>query len=217
LVLEPNVDTVRQGLIGDCHLISSMDAISVTDPEHWKSHVQDHGDTATVTLYDDGQPVPVTVEKSIPANSVGDPVGATSADGSTYGPLVEKAYASEFAGNDYGELDKGGYPHEALEALTGRPGYADSPANLGLDQVRQLVDEGPVVAGSRATGDLTPEVSSERGWESGQLPIPDGPHAYAVTGIDSDGTVHLHNPWGDNHLDIGWDQFDRHFDYIGWS
>jgi hypothetical protein len=193
-----------------------MDAISGSDPHHWENHVTDHGDGATVTFYRDGKPVPVDVEKSVPVGPEGTPAGATTSDGSTFGPLVEKAYAKEFTFNQYERLDAGVWPHETLEAMTGLPGHTATAA-IGVDRIRELLADGrPVCAGSRPWDSLSEKARAERGYGPGGLPIPDGAHAYTITKVDEEGNVSLHNPWGHSHVQVSKQQFARQFFYVGW-
>lgn len=214
---KPTLSSAEQNDIQDCHLIAAMDAVSYAEPERWSEIVHDQGDTVTVDLNRDGRVTPVTVDKTVLVDDFGDPVGASSDDHTTMAPLVEKAYATEFADNSYAELDKGGLPHEALESLTGRPGHWSSPSELGRENVRALVDDGhPVCAGSRPSSELS---ESDRRYrkDDPNMKLPEGAHAYVVTGVDDSGQVQLHNPWGMRHASMSWDKFERQFDYVGWT
>ena len=213
----PTVDSARQRNVGDCYLVAAVDSVSRAEPERWSEIVHDEGDTVTVDFTKNGQVTPVTVAKTALVDGNGELYGAVSDDGTTMVPLVEKAYAKEFANNSYVELDEGGWPHESLEAITGRPGRESSPEQLGPDGLRELVDGGhPVCAGSRADGDLSPADLQDRLDNEDSMP-PSDPHAYVVTGVDQSGQVHLHNPWGENHVTLPWNKFERQYFYVGWS
>jgi hypothetical protein len=70
-------DDVRQGAIGDCWLVASMAALAQQRPDLVEDMIRlnDNG-TYTVTLYDDGRPVQVTVTPDFPLLN-GRPVFAT--------------------------------------------------------------------------------------------------------------------------------------------
>ena len=215
----PNVDTVHQGILGDCWAISAVNAVSHAEPGVWENRIHDNGDSVTVDLYDNGQLSPVTVDKTLPVDVKGNLVAARDTDHSTFGSFVEKALAVKLGNGSYKGI-VGGFPHRAMETLTGRRGQDASPDKVGPDQLKTLVDgHHPVCAGSVSDRRLDAATLAERhGPNGGDLDlIPrQSEHTYTVTSIGDDGRVELRNPWGYNHLSLSWDQFKRNFDYVGW-
>ena len=108
--------------------------------------------------------------------------------------VIEKAYAK--LKDSYNAMAKGGYPHDAMEALTGKPATSvelDS-RKYSFEQLWSDVAAGKVVLLSSKAG--IPEEGT-----------PDNPyglhekHAYiatdVTTGPDGKPMVVLHNPWND--------------------
>jgi hypothetical protein len=222
----PTVETLVQGGgIGDCYLVATANALSHADPQRWKEIIVDHGESATVRLFVEdknafvfsGEWRQVEVTKSYPADATNNPIGAEAMDGSALGALLEKAYCQVFCSNELAKLD-GGFPHEVLQALTGQEGHWSPPKDLGQNLFGQLVDsKRPVCVGSYAQDDLDPNTQAERmNKNSPAWGLPDR-HVYTVTSIDSEGLIHLRNPWQEDHAVLDWNTFQRHFSYIGWA
>jgi hypothetical protein len=176
-------------------------------------------DSAATDPYENGQPVPVTVDKTNPVDVSGRYVAARDID-DTPRPPLEKAVAAKFGGGTYEGLNVPYFPHEAMEILTGRKGEWKSPANMTPNEVRELIGNGhPVCADSISDNRLSEEARLERrGPNGGNLAkIPKlAPHSYTVRSVGEDGQIELHNPHGYDHLNLTWEQFVQHFDYVGW-
>ena len=164
------------------------------DPDFIRENMRENDDgTWTVTLYDDGEPVEITVEPSFPEGGAGGP------DGANWISIYEKA-AAEYYGGDYSELD-GGYSSDAFEMVTGREAQRSGEGNFGSLQNR--LDEGPVAVGTQ-NNDV-----GERGWQFWESELDDDSivpnHAYIVEEIipadhprngRDEPVVMLTNPWG---------------------
>jgi hypothetical protein len=218
---EPLVDPsdLDQGMIGDCWLIASIGAIANTNPEVIERMIRanDNG-TYTVTLYDDGDAVEVTVTPDLPTVQ-GDPLFADNPATSDAGDgtyelwphLVEKAAAQYYG--DYEDLE-GDWPSKALELLSGRDTHTYEDDWFGLDDVDPpsvsdldaLLDDGGAVLVSTAHDNRTSL------YDDGT--IVQG-HAYYVQQVDPDeGTVTIVNPWGlDSYppITMTYDEFEASF------
>lgn len=188
---------LAQGQIGDCWLIASMAALANGDPAQIQHIIhQNPNGTYTVTLYDDGHAVEVTVTPDIPTVD-GDPVFA---DDSAVGPdgvyelwpqILEKA-AAQYYGN-YADLE-GDWPSKALQLFTGKDVDTydsdwfglDDPDPPSLTSLNKVLDNGGAVLVS------TDNKNRNKLYKAGS--IVQG-HAYYVLGI-SNGMVELANPWG---------------------
>lgn len=193
-----DISTVRQGQLGDCSLIASIDAVAHRDPARIADlvKVQKNGDV--VVSAGSGEAMSARLPHvENPAerwqNEAGDHF-AHSKDGSTLGPFLEKAYARDIGG--YDKLGEGIWPKDALRYLSGNPAVQESTATMSEDRLRRVL--GPECA--------TVAHAPERGDDDALAPLADdyevvteGHHAYAVRGTDADGGVLLHNPWGTRH------------------
>lgn len=187
-------DQIDQGTLGDCWFLAGVGAIANDDPDFIREHMTENADgTWTVTLYDDGEPVEITVEPTFPRGGAGGP------DGVTWISIYEKA-AAEYFGGDYEALD-GGYSSEAFEMVTGRE--AEKTGEGDFDSLRDELADGPVVVGTE-NNDI-----GERGWRVWESEIDDDSivpnHAYIVEEIipanhprnaSDEPVVVLTNPWG---------------------
>lgn len=210
--IEP--DDIRQGGLGDCWLISSLRGIagSPEGAQLLAENIEDNGDgTYDVTLYDDGEPVVVTVTGEIPVDADGNPVYAGNDGGPTelWPMLFEKAMAQQFGGA-YEDLDAD-WPARAMEALTGHDvetydeGFLpwdgkDFPDAQSLHD--RLEDGGVLVASTNGDG----EKASDGDLVSN--------HAYTVTDVDPDtGRVTVQNPWGSGYppITMSHAEFEKRF------
>ncbi|KRA24635.1 hypothetical protein ASD65_09605 [Microbacterium sp. Root61] len=189
-----NPTQINQGAVGDCWLLASMGSVAGFDPDFIRDHMWQNPDgTWTVKMYNDGEPVYIQVEPTVPENGVKDSDG-----GDSWASIYEKA-AAEYFGGSYADID-GDWPDRALEAITGQPSQ-----NLGeasFDDIEQALDDGPVV--------VTTENKDKRLWFFGDVVddqdriVPN--HAYMVrdvfTMIEEDGSsqryIEVTNPWGPN-------------------
>jgi hypothetical protein len=218
---EPAVDPtdLNQGMIGDCWLIASIGAIAQAHPDLVEQNVRanDNG-TYTVTLYDDGEAVEVTVTPDLPTVD-GDPLfvdnpGSSDAGEDTYElwpHLIEKAAAQYYG--DYADLE-GDWPSKALELLSGQDTSTYDSDFFGMDDpdppsassLADLMDSGGAVLVSTASENRTSL------YDDGTLVQG---HAYYVQSVDPDaGTVTIVNPWGlESHppITMDYDDFEQSF------
>jgi hypothetical protein len=176
-------DDVRQWQIGDCYLLASLAALASTPQgrARLENMIVENRDEAghvlsyTVNLH----PRPVRVDTSVPAGALG-----VAKNGQIWPAIIEKAYAK--AKDSYANIH-GGWPHDALLALTG-----SIAAVLDPDKASTL----RIVESRLASGQ--PVVFSTK---SPPLPLGlVGPHAYFATAIETneknEKVVVLRNPWG---------------------
>ncbi len=183
---EPSAHEPRQGMLGDCFLLSTLSAIAARDPKRIKELVRENDDgTYTVTFATRS----ITVDDVLHVRANGQPLYAASAK-SQWAAIVEKAYA---------EL-KGGYP-----ALNGGEA-ADVLRELG-SATRELVhnelksDDLWTALQSASAAVFSTFQSSRLYANSGIQPQ----HAYAVIGTrEAAGKryVTVRNPWGEGEPDL---------------
>ncbi|MEM7534851.1 MAG: C2 family cysteine protease, partial [Chloroflexota bacterium] len=125
----PTSDEAKQGLLGDCFLISAVATIVAQNATHITNMMIDHGNRVTVRFYENGKPVYIVVDKNTTefVSTVGggpapyQTAGGTSLDspyaqGPLWIQLLEKAYAI-FKRQTYQELNNGGRSHYAFEEI----------------------------------------------------------------------------------------------------
>jgi uncharacterized protein YukE len=190
---------IRQGQIGDCWLLAGIGSVAQTLEREGKldeflaEHMRPVGDPPThwvVTLYEDGEPVDVTVE----AKSVDG--GVRGADGQPNWLSIYERAAAEHRGGSYDDID-GGYSSDAMELMTGKS--ADKDGELDLEEIEDKLGEGEAVSvGSQDTKDE----DFDWFWESDEVSRTDvvPNHAYMVVDVktndDGEKVVVLANPWG---------------------
>jgi hypothetical protein len=198
----PTADQLSQGEVGDCWFLSSINAELQQNPNFIQQHVKDNGNgTYTVTFYQKGKPVQVTVDGTVPTDSNGTrlPLTHGDPDWGTGGPLwatiYEKAYAQLNGG--YHNID-GGYGSTGMSDLTGKKSTKVSPDFAPLSIVADQLSGGhPVTVGtnSHSTGMLW--------WKKNDEYVDDNKlvtsHEYAVVSVNASAnppTITLRNPWG---------------------
>lgn len=193
-----DIGTVRQGQLGDCSLIASIDAVAHRDPDRVAGLVKVGEGGEVVVSAGSGEPMSGALpHQEDPAkrwaNEAGD-VYANSADGSTLGPFIEKAYARDIGG--YDRLDQGVWPRDALRYVSGRPAVQEATADMSDARLEHVLGpECAAVAHAPERGDDDPLAPLADDYEV----VTEGHHAYAVRGTDDTGRVMLHNPWGIRH------------------
>ncbi|MFN8417819.1 MAG: C2 family cysteine protease [Anaerolineae bacterium] len=225
-------DDVKQGMMGDCYVLSSLAAVAQQQPELIRGMIHDNGDgTYTAQLYDgaggsrqsyvlDNQ-LPVTISQN---SSIHAQFGDTASDGKKemWVPLLEKAVADHKSGGggfdvkDYVNIGEGGYPKDVLPMLTGNPNsYAGSAGGIKFeDLASKFKNSEAIVVGTLAGNN--PNLSKLPLYQSGQLVAS---HAYYVVGVDEvNKTVTIRNPWGWDNTDprmtaitIPYDEMDDYF------
>ncbi|TDC50817.1 hypothetical protein E1212_13785 [Jiangella ureilytica] len=202
-----DVRFARQGGISDCHLVAALGAVADRAPELLPRATA--GDD--VVLVDvPGRRYRLRATLPVDGGS-GRLAYAHSPDHSTLVPYVEKAFAV-YAGG-YPVLGEGGLPVEALHWITGRPCWLLRLPRAPDEALTALItSRRPAVACSRPFDDDPADAALAVRY--GLSPVG---HAYAVCGLDPEGRVLLHNPWGLRHpepLPLG--LFRRLFTRIDW-
>src|SRR4029453_6570724 len=132
---------INQGQIGDCWLLAGIGSVAQALEREGKldefleEHMRPVGDPPThwvVTLYEDGEPVEVTVE----AKSVDG--GVRGADGQPNWLSIYERAAAEHRGGSYEDID-GGFSNEAMELMTGQS--ADKDGELDLDEIEEKLSD----------------------------------------------------------------------------
>lgn len=100
---------VQQRALGDCYFLAALASVAQQHPEVIWDAIKDNGDgTYTVTFYQDGKPVQITVDNEFPVredsngNPTAQPVYANtgSSPQELWPMIMEKAYA-QLDGNSY--------------------------------------------------------------------------------------------------------------------
>ena len=188
----PSINDITQGNIGDCSLLSALQAVVETAPDFIKSMiVQNPNDTYSVRFFKDGVPHWVTVDGNTYSS------GTNSAT-SSWAAIVERAnvgfeatYLNEV--NDYSSLP-GGY--EKLGEITG-DAYTTFRAVYTTEEKWNTTDFDLL-----KTAVLNGQPVQFSSWDSsqnavtGQTNLVDG-HAFAIIGFDDvTNDFILANPWG---------------------
>jgi len=210
----------RQGYLGDCWLIASVNAVVGQRPDWPAETVSDNGDgTATVRLLESA-PGPggerwrerlSRTSFDLPSVDGATPVLARHDGGDLWPSLVEKACAGRDR-RGYESLD-GGAAVQALPVLTGAPAEHVDTGHVQdvVPWLGSLQDEGrPVVAGSLFQHQLIADPSLEALRQDANVYAA---HEYTVRSADvQNDTGSLHNPWGFDHpRQLSGDEFQRLF------
>lgn len=213
---------VAQGRLGDCWFQVALMAVAQADPSVIEQAITSNPNgTYTVRLYEDGEPVDVTVTPEMVLMPDGSPAFSTAglrildgekAVGHELWPLVmEKALAVHW-GNDYAELE-GNHPSVAFELLTGTPAQmarADSGTFSGQDLARVLEGGGLVAVGTHGDRDGLPDIYDRAAEEGGLV----NQHAYVLTSADTEaGTLTFVNPWSWDlpHVTVTYAEYEQYF------
>lgn len=216
--IDPN--DVKQGYIGDCYFMAAIAAVARANPDALKKLIKTNSDgTYDVTLYVhdkwlsvDRKPTVIKkIKPTFPLDASGKPNYAGLGDKELWVMLLEKAYAKHKGG--YDELDQGGDPEDAIEALGGKDADSYSLSSMSeteiLDKIKlALKEKRPIVAASKKVdknNKKTMEVVDKYHFV--------GNHAYSVQGVTGD-KIELDNPWGRNDVTLPVSIFKKHFDDI---
>jgi len=224
--IHPN--DVSQGALGDCYFVASLAAVAKQNPGLIRRAIRDNGDgTYTVTLYKKTggflgfgghyEPVEITVTGEFPKGeyyskeakqwvAVTPHVG--TGDKELWPLIFEKAYGQLIAGDGrmpqvYKELNEGGFPQDALTALTGKSSETHSPDHYTLQELVDFHQKGYALV-----------LSSKDKYRNGTLVQN---HAYWIESINMEsGVVIVRNPWGYdnsklNRIEIPFDELDDNF------
>lgn len=143
----PSMEDINQGGVGDCWFLAAMGAELKHNPNFVQQHLRNNGNgTYTVTLYQDGKPVQVTVDGSVPTDNNGNGMPFVHGDpnwgtgGPTWPAIYEKAFAQLHG--SYKGIDSGGYGSEEMSLLTGRKSAKLDPSMIPLQAVADQLAHG---------------------------------------------------------------------------
>lgn len=218
---------VIQGDLGNCYFLASIAAIARTNPEIIQKAIKDNGDgTYTVTFYENGKPVQVTVDNVFPTKGdrfiTAKPAESIEENGK-YKPemwvmILEKAWAKYKGKGEYDKTSGGSLKSEvglvgqmdgslgrtsAMSFLTGKKTRSINPKEYADEEImnyieKQLNQKNAITATTNLLSQ-NPEKNIV------------GAHVYAVVGVDKEKkTVRLYNPHG-NYVDLSIQDFKKHF------
>lgn len=191
---------LQQGGDGDCWFLSSLAAIAERDPTFFQNHIKQNPDgTYTATFYDDnGNPVPITVDNTLPEDGNGNLLYAKTPDNVLWVAIYEKAYtifrSQNGSGHAYDTYDdiNGGWGGTGLHDLTGADSVSTQTKDSSLAAVAADLQKGQAIV----TGTFPAPPNAEFLDPNQQIV---GSHAYSVESVDLKAhppTITLLNPWG---------------------
>ncbi|OIV39372.1 hypothetical protein BIV57_00565 [Mangrovactinospora gilvigrisea] len=188
----------------DCWALAGVGAVAQTDPTFLQQHIHtnDNG-SYTVTLYQGGHPVQVTVDGQLPENGDGTLYDYPGVSGQRvlWPAIYEKALAQLHGG--YPQL-KASTGAAGLESASGSAARTRSPGDVSLAHLQDLLDRGhAITTGSVRDPSTFTSVLNALGLEDLPHTMDGGriarSHGYIVTGVHADGhppIVTMINPWG---------------------
>jgi len=222
----PTANDIKQDVFGDCYFVATLGAVAQENPKIIKEAIyyDPNSQQFRVRLYDmKGHVKYLWVTQTELQDNVnrqgGSYVDNTGVYERTWPAVIETAYAKLFdtnpqdgLGEGYSKIIKGGWPSDAMMAITGNAGTQvtyhyyltlgtyGSVALLGAKVSTSLQQHKGVTLWS------VPEVDSRSLWQKlSGAPIPqDGlvdNHVYTVVSMALNGTdwnVTVRNPWGTN-------------------
>lgn len=193
-------DDVTQRGVGDCYFLSAVASVAASEPDALARLITPvgHGQYE-VRFYEQTrggpQEVKVRVDGALPQDGHGLVYGGSRTQRELWVGLVEKAFAQWKGG--YEVINQGGWPADALYALTGRASDSvDDLQHARASRVWSLLTEAtkahhPMTAGTWSQEDFKRDYA--------KVGLVDG-HAYSVLGVSEKNgqqTVTLRNPWGE--------------------
>lgn len=203
-----DIADINQDQWGDCYLDADMIAMVHKGPSFISNMIhQNANGTQTVKLYEDaktGAPVTwattsfkavseVVSDNFTPGSTDWEPSQDLTASGLKviWPQVIEQAYAQLMGG--IGNIDNGGDPGLAMEALTGQKTYQVQPTTFNINELSRLINENCTITFT------TPPSFATAGLTNGLLPD----HCYTYTGCEgwetaggANTTLNLANPWG---------------------
>lgn len=225
------LDDLHQGMLGDCYYLASLGALVRSDPDFLSDHVRPNANGAyTVTLYEDGKPVEVTVTPEVPwtassDGSPGSPAYSHDDDGTgwngdrTLFQIYEKAMAQSHGelapepGAGYGGMN-GGNASNYLPTLTGQDADWKGADDVSPGDMQSAVEgQRPVVVSTLGEDDA----EGKDLYDPKRVPHLIAGHAYYVDSVNTSTdppTVTVVNPWGresgsDGTVTLTWEQFQQ--------
>ena len=220
-------EDIYQGQFGDCWFIASMTATAQKNPEFLREGIKENPNgTISVRIWDkDGNQRWVTMNKELPLDGNGEPVGARG-DGSTWPAYYEKAFAIVYEGDDggapdgkeddprYDRTEQGTYGALEWDFNEQAPPYLTGNESDGIDteydDVKESFDSGhPVIVSTGSGRDDVPD-----NWSQQQKDAYVNRHVYYVKEFTPDGKIILGNPWGPDSatVTVTKDEFEDLFD-----
>jgi hypothetical protein len=193
---------MRQGSIGDCWFLTSVQAVVKANPGFLPHHMrQNPNGTVTVIFFhsDDRRPCPITVPPDLPVRN-GKLFGASGhTNDPAYAELWPAYYEKAFAHwkGGYESID-GGLGDRALRAITGRPVEELDPESPHLIfEIHDRIQRGyAMVVGTVGESDRHKILD-------GRLV---GRHEYFIKEVNPGaGQIALGNPWGDRSSRTEWE------------
>jgi len=136
---------IKQGEVGDCYLMSALISLTKDNQALIRNMIVPQGDKFIVTLFEEGIPVKVEVDKQLIVRKIKgyeDSTPAAEVIDDIWVPIIEKAYAkllgshSEDEGGDLMKIE-GGTSAEALKVLLGNK--VKTPDSIYLNQAGEVV------------------------------------------------------------------------------
>ena len=204
---------INQGDMGDCWVLSGLGAIAMANPQLLQSHIRANANgTYTVTLYQNGKPVEITVTDTVPYSPKAGwdyPYAHDLNGNDQWAMIYEKAYAELKGGY---QTIEGGFGDISMSALTGQPGNRTSPGQISLTQIDNLRAQGYAFTAGTNPGNNDRE-------DGGQLV---GSHEYMVEAVNTTNqTITLLNPWGaqgaaPHTVTLSWQDFQTYFGTVSY-
>jgi len=220
----PSANDIKQDAFGDCYFVATLGAVARENPKMIRDAIsyEPSSQEFRVRLYDlKGQVQNISVTQTELEDNIkrhgGSYVDNTGKYERTWPAVIETAYAKMFdrdpkdgLGEGYSKIISGGYPADAMMAVTGNSGTqfayhyylllgtAGSVAVLGAKVSAALQAHKSVTLWS------VPETRTLWQWLTGAPAAQDGlvdNHVYTVMSLAQQGTdwnVTVRNPWGTN-------------------
>jgi hypothetical protein len=202
-----SINDVNQGAVGDCYFMATLGALAVDKPTTIQNMFIDNGDgTFTVRFMKNGVADYVTVDRYLPTYANGTAIYAgwngganTETNNELWVALAEKAYAqvneSGWIGRDntnsYSGLN-GGWMDTVMNQITGLGTSSKYVSSMTKTELINLLNSNKLLTAGFVHGGGFGVVNS---------------HAYTVTGYNgTTGKFFLHNPWGNTHAEVTWEQ-----------
>lgn len=219
----PVSSDIKQGQLGDCYLLASMGSLAFQQPALIESAIRYDAERESfrVSLYEAQRSLlgfrksPKKVDVEVTQGDLATdfartgnyPAAATSSPPAVWPAVIETAYAKHAVGpgetlaDGFDRIDNGGWPKDALFALSGAPADQLTGSRVKHREFSEVYEDlkhdlehhRPIVLSTNPVK-LTKEdglLSSDNG----------AGHAYMVEGIrkvDEEVTITLRNPWGHN-------------------